>query len=111
MPSGVAGAAGLHDDHRRGELGEEGQELVGAQPRVAVEGAGAAGDGELERGLCEVDADQGIVHGTWHIDADQVAGGVHSIIAADGARAVDAVSVEAPPRIWVLRGRCSTSEG
>ena len=58
----VGGAARLQDEHGRWQLGHRGQELVAAQAAVAVEAARAAGDSELQDGLCDVDPDEGIVH-------------------------------------------------
>jgi hypothetical protein len=63
---------------------------------VVVETAAAARDGPLENSLCEIHPNQSIVHvdssfccdrqRLWHIDADQVAGGVHFINDPDERR-------------------------
>jgi hypothetical protein len=96
----VRTAAGLHNDDGGRQLGEEGQDLLPAQAGLAIELAGPGRHGELDDGLCDVEANQGIVHvdsslycfcgndsGT--VDADRVEGGVHCINAADGAGEVE----------------------
>jgi hypothetical protein len=43
-------------------LGHEGQRLVTVESAVSVEATGAAGDGQFQDGLCDVDPDESIVH-------------------------------------------------
>jgi hypothetical protein len=84
---------------------------------VVVETAGAARDGQLENSLCEIDPNQSIVHldssfccdrqRLWHIDAAQVAGGVHFINDAGEAGASDGAS----PLNSVLGGANGARQG
>jgi len=54
----VRGAAGFHHDRGRWSCGEEARELAARQAATERHRSGSVGDGELEDGLGQIDADR-----------------------------------------------------
>jgi hypothetical protein len=87
----VGRPAGFHQHRRRRLLSDELVEPRPREPMSLPDAAGVLGDGHLEDGLGDFDRDRRRMHGglllprdvdarrLWHVDAAQVAGGVHSI--------------------------------
>ena len=89
--------AGLHHHRGRSLLGEKARELASRQPMPLAHLPGPLGYRDLEHGLGKIHCDRRRIHfglllsgafrsarRLWHVDAAQVAGGVHLITEADG---------------------------